>query len=135
LAGHAAEKIAGYSGEDTGSTDLRIAGIYAATVCLPGSVPAYLDFCRAQAAAILKTHWFAVFDLAAALDRHGTLDGPAIDQVIAMAVQGAALTAERQRRDAFKLAQERATLFMKEIAPAASAMRLPSLRRLPSSLM
>ena len=125
LAGHAAEREAGYLGDDAGSTDLRLAGIYAATVCLPGSVPAYLDFCRAQAAAIFKTHWFAVFDLAAALDRHGTLDGPAIDQVIAMAVQGAALTAERQRRDAFKLAQERATLFMKEIAPNLAEETLP----------
>jgi hypothetical protein len=101
------ELLAGYEGERLGgshaagevtSLDLKLARIYAATICQPGAVWDFLQFCRSQASAILKQHWEIVLELSAALDSKGCLNGAEIDAVILEAGARADLQDEKRRR-------------------------------------
>jgi hypothetical protein len=83
VAGFSAERQAGYAGDgEAGSTDLRLAKIYAATICQPGAINAYLEFARQQASEILKSYWHAVEAVARTLDARKTLAGADIDLLI-----------------------------------------------------
>jgi hypothetical protein len=98
LAGYACERIAGYAGDEAGSVDLRIAEIFAGTVCSPGALSAFLDYCRAEATEILRAHWPAVPAVAEALDRNGTMTGAELDELIQEVEFQIARAAELGRR-------------------------------------
>ncbi|MGO9236674.1 MAG: hypothetical protein ACLP4V_22340 [Methylocella sp.] len=103
LAGYAAEKAAGYAGDnEAGSTDLRIAEIYGATVCSRAALPAFLTYCRTEAAEILRAHWLAIPAIAEALDRNGTLSGGELDELISEAQFQVTRAAELARRKKMK---------------------------------
>jgi hypothetical protein len=97
-------------------TDLQLAKIYAATICQPAAISAYLHFAAQEAKAILQTHWSAVDALAAALEGRQTLDGVTVDSIIAKAVQQDALELEWRRRQRRRDATERATIFLENCA-------------------
>jgi len=99
VAGFAGERLGGYSASgEGGSSDIAIAKVFAGTIAAPSAVPAYLDFCRRSAEAILRDHWPAVLSLAAELDARGTLDGADIDRIIEAAEFKVAREAELARR-------------------------------------
>jgi hypothetical protein len=66
------------------------------------AVGSYLEYCRASARAIIEQHWSATKAVAAALDEHKTLDGEAVDMIIANAESVIAQEAEQQRRKAWR---------------------------------
>jgi len=98
LAGYAAERLAGYACNEAGSTDRKIAEIYAGTVCSAGALSAFLDYCRAEATEILRAHWLAVPAIAENLDRRGTMTGAELDELISEAEFQIAREAELRRR-------------------------------------
>jgi hypothetical protein len=74
----------------------------ASLVCSsPESVEAFIAFCRAEAAALLRPREHIVRALTAELIERRTMTGPEIDAVIAAAVQAKAADDERQRRSAW----------------------------------
>jgi len=116
LAGFAGERLAGYAGDgEAGSSDLAIAGVFAGTIAAPSAVPAYLNFCRRSAEAILRDHWPAVLSLAGKLDARGTLDGAEIDRIIEEAEFQVARAAELARRKKMKEMTASAENFLKKI--------------------
>ena len=55
LAGFAGERLANYAADgETGSSDLSIAEVYAATIAAPSAIGTYLDFCRRSAEGSLR---------------------------------------------------------------------------------
>jgi hypothetical protein len=117
LAGFEAEWQGGYSASgEICSLDLKLAKVYAATICQPGAVWDFLIFCRSQAAEILKRHWQETLDLAAALDREGCLNGSQIDAVILTAGARADHAVEVARRTRMKEMEASAAAFMESLA-------------------
>jgi hypothetical protein len=113
VAGYMAERQAGHAGDGgAGSTDLQLARIYAATICQPGAINAYLEFARQQASEILKSYWPAVETLAQGLDCQGTMAGDAIDLVISRAEGEAAHCREMARQGEMADAACRAAAFL-----------------------
>lgn len=99
LGGFAAERLGGYVADgEADSTDLRLARIYGGTVCSPGALSAFLDYCRAEAAEILRAHWPAIPAIAEMLDRRGTMTGAELDELIAEAEFQVSREAELARR-------------------------------------
>jgi hypothetical protein len=99
LAGFAAERLGGLAADgEADSTDLKLAKIYGGTVCSPGALSAFIDYCRAEAVEILRAHWPAVPAIAEALDRRGTMTGAELDELIAEAEFQVSREAELARR-------------------------------------
>jgi hypothetical protein len=81
--------------------DLVQARAFAYIVCCsnsPNAIEQFLNFARAEAAAFVEEHRGVVLAIADALLEKRTLDGPAIDRIIAAALASESLAAERKRR-------------------------------------
>jgi hypothetical protein len=99
LAGAEAERITGAKPDELAcQTDLRLAEIYAGSICSPAAVPAFLEYSRQEARAILKTYLFTVQAVAASLETAGSLTCEEIDFAISDAIERSAAKAEKARR-------------------------------------
>jgi len=78
--------------------DLEEAKVFAAIICSPAAVPAFIEFGKAEARAILDDHRHIALALARALVANRTLDGDQIDSVISDAVFAKAIDNEHLRR-------------------------------------
>jgi hypothetical protein len=99
--------------DEPGETDMALARLYTGTICAPRAVPAYLEFCRVEADAILQQHWSAVTAVAEALQARRTLTGEEIDEIIATAESAVLQARELARREAIRAAAQRAAVFLK----------------------
>ena len=77
----------------------------------PESIEAFIAFCRAEAAALLRPREHIVRALTAELIERRTMTGPEIDAIIAAAVQAEAAEDERQRRSDWARACVNASAF------------------------
>jgi hypothetical protein len=85
--------------------DLQQAEAFAALICSPASIAAFIEFARIEARAILTDHRHVVFALAHALVEHRTLEGSdRIDQIIADAISAHAIAIEQKRQAAWQRA-------------------------------
>jgi hypothetical protein len=99
LAGQEAERIAGAEPDGLAcKTDDALVTIYAESICSPIAVPAFIQYARVEARAVLKRYWSAVQAVAAALEAAGSLTGAEIDAAIADAIERKAAEAEKARR-------------------------------------
>jgi hypothetical protein len=116
---HTIEAVAGVEGErlfvpgppSLGESDLHLACGLASLICSPGSVDAFIAFCRAEATELLKQHSHVVLAIAEELRIHRELNGSQVDAVIAQAVSRAAIRAEHERRAAMRRATANAVNF------------------------
>ena len=111
-AGNCAEQLAfpGIAPLDNG-TDKTLSRIYAESICAPAAVPAFLEYARQEATALLVSQRHVLEALADALEARGSLTGLEIDMTIAKAVQSHFLAQEQARREAMTRMSARASAF------------------------
>jgi hypothetical protein len=118
---HTIEAVAGVEGErlfvpgppSLGESDLHLARGLASLICSPGSIDAFIAFCRAEATELLTQHSRVVLAIAQELRIKRELDGRELDAVIADAVACKALRVEHERRAAMRRATKNAVNFTK----------------------
>jgi hypothetical protein len=88
------------------------ASAFARVACAaPPAVKALIEYCEAEATALLKSNLGIVRALVDALIERGTLTGAEVDAVIERAVAEKALADERARRAAWKIVEKNAADF------------------------
>ena len=75
------------------------------------TVAALIEYCKAEAAALIRANIEIVHALVEALDERGILSGDEIDAIIAREVAAKALADERARRVAWKIVEKNAADF------------------------
>jgi hypothetical protein len=115
-AGTCAEQLAfpGIAPLDNGM-DQALSRIYAESICAPAAVPAFLEYVRQEATALLVSQRHVLEALADALEARRTLDTMAIDVVIAAAVCKADKEQEKARREVWNRKLESAAAFRQEV--------------------
>jgi hypothetical protein len=68
--------------------DRALSRIYAESICAPAAVPAFLEYVRQEATALLVSQRHVLRAAAEALEAHGSLTGPEIDIIIALGRPG-----------------------------------------------
>jgi hypothetical protein len=103
---HTIEAVAGVEGErlfmpgppSEQDGDMRLARGLASLICSPGSITAFIAFCRAEATDLLKQNEYVVLAIAEELRIKRELDGKQVDGTIAQAVANKSLADEHARR-------------------------------------
>jgi hypothetical protein len=95
--------------------DQALSRIYAESICAPAAVPAFLEYVRQEATALLVSQRHVLEALADALEARRTLDTMAIDVVIAAAVCKADKGQEKARREVWNRKLESAAAFRQEV--------------------
>jgi hypothetical protein len=80
------------------------------------AVSALVEYCRAEATALLTANRDIVETLVAALIDHGELSGERVDEIIADCVTARSVKREQERRADWKLRQDNASEFLKAVA-------------------
>jgi ATP-dependent Zn protease len=113
VAGTQAERIFFPNEEPLSTTHDQIeAEAFAAiAVASPGAVPAFLEYCRAEAAGLISDHRQIAEAIAAGLVEYGELSGRQVDEIIARAVAGKALADACQRQSDWRRLVENAARF------------------------
>jgi ATP-dependent Zn protease len=77
---------------------LEAAAFAAVAVASPRAVPAFLEYAKGEAAALINDHRDVAMAIADGLVEHGSLTGDQVDAIIASAVAAKAAAVERERR-------------------------------------
>jgi hypothetical protein len=100
---------------------LEAAAFAAVAVASPRAVPAFLEYAKGEAAALINDHPDVAMAIADGLVEHGSLTGDEVDAIIASAIAAKATAVERQRRLDWKRIEESAASFVTSMtAPIAS---------------
>jgi hypothetical protein len=110
IAGSVAEKIF-YPDEEplpTVHDEIEAIAFAGLAVASPRAIPAFLEYCKAEAAALINDHLEVAMAIADALVEHGELSGAEVDKIIARAVAEKSLITEHKRRADWKRIEESA---------------------------
>jgi hypothetical protein len=77
---------------------LEAAAFASVAVASPRAVPAFLEYAKGEAAALIYDHPDVAMAIADGLIEHGSLTGDQVDAIIASAIAAKAATVERERR-------------------------------------
>jgi hypothetical protein len=107
--------------------DQALSQIYAESICAPVAVPAFLEYARQEATALLVSQRHVLEALAEALEAHGSLSGTEIDIIIADTIQTRLLAQEQTRREAMREMPARAAAFLKLVEEQANTRSSPTI--------